>query len=78
VFLWLIISIGMNEKRIPYRNTQKLRDEQWLYNKYVNEQKSSIDIAKELGVSKTAVLRWLKNHKIKAKKRYKAVGSGQL
>jgi hypothetical protein len=39
-------------------------NEKWLYQKYVSEEFSSLDIAEITGVEKTTVLRWLKTYEI--------------
>jgi len=45
----------------------KYRDEEWLREQYVNEGRSTYDIADECGCSSTTVNRWLEKHAIKTR-----------
>jgi len=45
---------------IPQQNSSdKISDEDWLYSEYVNKERTTIDIAKEVGVNHEAVLYWM-------------------
>ncbi len=48
-----------------WRKHQVFRDKDWLTREYVKKQRSTGDIAVEFGVTKEAVLFWLKRHGIK-------------
>jgi len=39
--------------------TEKYKDRNWLFNRYVNDLKTAVEIAKECGVSCTTIYRWL-------------------
>lgn len=43
---------------------RKYHDEDWLFEQYVEKQRSSTDIANECGCSSSAILKWLKKHGI--------------
>jgi len=45
----------------------QLRDEAWLREQYVKQERTSRDIADECGCSKSTVLRWLKKHGVEAR-----------
>lgn len=47
-----------------WRQPQLFRDKDWLFNEYVNNQKSARDIASEFSVHENAILFWLKKHVI--------------
>lgn len=47
--------------------TKKLHDKKWLKNEYINQRRSSVDIAKELGCDYSTVIRWLRKYKIKVR-----------
>lgn len=48
-------------------NIDKLRDKEWLYNEYHLKDKSSIQIAKEIGCTDVTVLNWMNKHNIPGK-----------
>lgn len=51
---------------IRYRagNTEPLKDEQWMRNQYVHQQKTQQEIATDVGVGSSTVARWLNTHGI--------------
>lgn len=51
----------------------KHKDEEWLREKYVQEQRSTNDIAEECGVGKTTVIYWLDKHGIERRNQREAI-----
>lgn len=50
--------------------TDKLRDEQWLRQKYVEDDLSIIDLCELLNLTEPTILRWLDRHNIETTERY--------
>lgn len=51
-------------KGTHWREPQQFRDKEWLENAYIDQQKSTGDIAGMFGVTDAAILFWLKKHGI--------------
>lgn len=51
-------------------DTEPLHDEAWLREQYIEKEKSSIEIARELEVSDSSVSRWLSRHGIETRSAY--------
>lgn len=52
---------SLGERKQVY---ERLSDAKWLRNKYISEQMSSREIAKEVGCSRSTVLNWVSEHNI--------------
>lgn len=50
-------------------DVSKLRDSEWLYQEYIEKEKSTTDIANELNISSNSVTKWLNKHGIKTRNR---------
>jgi len=70
------IDIKTFEKRMLHKNPKlkKLRSKNWLYQRYITENKNTPEIAEELGTSPTMVATWLKKHGIPTKDRSNSLG----
>lgn len=55
------------DKGATFGNTDQLKDKSWLKEQYVDKQRSSEQIARNIGCSQQSVLDWLKRHDIKAR-----------
>lgn len=51
---------SMAEAHLPEGVIDKLEDEDWMYEQYVENRRSSTDIASELGVGQSTIISWLK------------------
>ena len=47
-----------------WREPQPFRNKDWLINEYVTKERSTMEIANEFGVTDSAILFWLRRHKI--------------
>lgn len=61
------IPIRSRKEASRANSNDKLRDGDWLHQKYVEEAMSTIDIAKEIGSSASTVGSWLRRHDIKVR-----------
>lgn len=55
---------GQFLKGMHWREPQSFRDKDWLVEEYVNKQRSTGEISEQFGVTDSAILFWLKKHKI--------------
>lgn len=57
---------------------EKLRDKDWLKNEYIDKERSSTDIADEVGVCSDTVFYWLENHGLEIRDTGLALTNGEL
>jgi len=60
-----------------YGDIQKLQNKDWLHHEYISETKSTIQIAKELGLNDETVRAYLIDYGIERRERIEAVPSGE-
>ena len=58
---------GQFVKGTHWRTAKPWWNKKWLYNQYVNCNKSAIEIAEDGGVTENAILYWLQKHNIKCR-----------
>jgi len=56
----------------------KLQNRKWLYTEYIENERSTIDIAEELDLANDTVLKWLNNHDIEPRSRSEARTDGDV
>lgn len=59
--------LGRFIKGTHWRKSQPFWKKEWLENEYINKKQSANDIAKKFNVGDTAILFWLKKHRIKTR-----------
>jgi transposase len=59
-------------------NIRKLRDEEWLREQYENREKSQVEIADELDVDESTVIRWMKKHGIETRSNSERQSEGDV
>ena len=68
VIAWLqkhgIETRGFSESHLPEEAIEKLRDEEWMQEQYVEHRRTTVDIADELNISSPAVVNSLQRHDI--------------
>lgn len=57
---------------------EELKDEEWLREQYVGQERSTYDIADELGVVKTTVAKWMREHSIDFRSPSQRVAKGDI
>lgn len=63
VFMWLRRhEIPVRRTGGHYKQEEPYRDVDWLVEQYVDQRKSGLQIAEEVGVSRTIISQWLKKH----------------
>lgn len=58
---------GKFKKGTHWRKVRPHWSKEWLFEEYINKQRSACDIAKEIGVKDTAIYFWLDKHGIKTR-----------
>lgn len=62
-----IESRSRSDTQLPDEATDRLEDEEWLRNQYIEKQRSTRNIANELNISRITVRRWLIRYSIKVR-----------
>ncbi|HEC38122.1 hypothetical protein LCGC14_0797880 [marine sediment metagenome] len=60
--------IPIKESNSYIYKTRKYSDKKWLFNQYITQEKSTIDIAKEIGTNHSTICFWLKKFGIKTRR----------
>lgn len=72
------IEFRSSSERVAKGNITPLKDEDWLSEQYVNQERSMDDIAEDLDLSQGAVQNWLENHGIDRRSGHDALTEGNL